>query len=156
METNLQKFALVVVIVMVISFGLIFWASKTKAPNVTADGVQTMSSASNSSESSISSNPDWPADRVEKLAKFMTEKGMKMYGAYWCSHCNNQKRLFGDNSQYITFVECDPKGENQQAELCKSEGIEGYPTWKYEGKAYEGEQDFDELAQIVGFVEEGD
>ena len=43
------------------------------------------------------------------LALFLKEKGAKMYGAFWCSHCIEQKAPFGARAQ-IPYVECFPHG----------------------------------------------
>ena len=29
-----------------------------------------------------------------------------MYGAYWCPHCQAQKKVFGESFQYVPYVEC--------------------------------------------------
>ncbi|MEK9156093.1 MAG: protein disulfide isomerase family protein [Patescibacteria group bacterium] len=104
-----------------------------------------------------------PADRVdqgesadykERLAKYLAEKGMVLYGAYWCSHCKDQKEAFGEAVQYLDYVECDPRGENANPSECEAQGIEGYPTWVYQGQKYSGTRSLSELAQISGFVNE--
>ncbi|MFH1420518.1 MAG: thioredoxin domain-containing protein [Candidatus Aenigmatarchaeota archaeon] len=82
------------------------------------------------------------------LAKFLTEKGAVMYGTEWCSHCQTQKALFGDDFKYINFVNCDT-----QTALCDASGVRGYPTWIINGQKYEGEQTIDRLAQLVGYVQ---
>jgi len=87
---------------------------------------------------------------VETLAKCLTEKGAKMYGAYWCSHCNNQKEGFGDAVKYIDYVECDAGGENAQVDLCIEKGVEGFPTWIINDKSYSGEQSHENLAKLAG------
>jgi len=71
----------------------------------------------------------------DSFAKCLSEKGMVMYGAYWCDHCKEQKKIFGSSFQYINYVECT---EKQQT--CDDAGIKGYPTWVIEGKSYEGVQ----------------
>ena len=30
-----------------------------------------------------------------KFAKFLSDNNFKMYSAYWCPHCHDQKQLFG-------------------------------------------------------------
>lgn len=57
-----------------------------------------------------------------------------MYGTYWCNYCNKQKKIFGDDFRYITFVECDPKGENGDRQACVDAGIDRYPTWFFPGQ----------------------
>ena len=41
---------------------------------------------------------------TDALAQCLTAKGVKMYGAYWCSHCQNQKKAFGDVVPASTLV----------------------------------------------------
>ena len=85
----------------------------------------------------------------EKLAKCLTAAGAKMYGAYWCPHCADQKKLFGDSFKFVSYVECAPKGENANPEACKKAGIEGYPTWIFsDGKKVTGTQKLAKLSEL--------
>jgi len=90
------------------------------------------------------------AEKTDNLAKCLTEKGVKMYGAYWCPHCQNQKKAFGDSFQYVDYVECDANGPNGNPPACELAGIKGYPTWIIKGVQYSGEQDLGTLAKIAG------
>jgi hypothetical protein len=63
-------------------------------------------------------------DKKDDFAKCVTEKGWTMYGAVWCSHCKDQKELFGEAFQYIKYVECP-----DNIQLCLDKGVNGYPTW---------------------------
>ena len=90
------------------------------------------------------------AEKKDTLAKCLTEKGVKMYGAFWCQHCKNQKADFGDSFQYIDYVECDPAGTNPKPQECRDAGVTGYPTWVIDGAQYPGEQDLNTLAKISG------
>ena len=77
-----------------------------------------------------------------------------MYGAYWCSHCNNQKQVFGaGGARLIGYVECAVDGYNSQRGVCKEKDIAGYPTWEINGKYYPGEKSLYELAKLSGFPE---
>jgi len=78
--------------------------------------------------------PSGSAANYDALAKCLTDKGVKMYGAYWCPHCQNQKKAFGDSFQYINYIEC-ADGQNGQTQICKDNGITGYPTWEFPGTA---------------------
>lgn len=60
----------------------------------------------------------------DAFAKCLTSKGLTMYGAVWCSHCQAQKALFGESFKYVSYVEC-PDNTN----LCLAKGVQGYPTW---------------------------
>ena len=74
-----------------------------------------------------------------------------MYGAYWCPHCQNQKKLFGKSFKYIHYVECDPRGDNANPDLCKTKGVESYPMWEFsEGSFASGEQSLNSLAARSG------
>ncbi|MBA3913261.1 MAG: hypothetical protein H0X25_05280 [Acidobacteriales bacterium] len=89
-----------------------------------------------------------PADA---LAKCLTQKGVKMYGAYWCPHCAEQKESFGTSFEYVTYVECAVKGSKVQAQVCKDANILHYPTWEFGDKSrLEGPQDFKTLKDKAG------
>lgn len=90
-------------------------------------------------------------DFQNKLAKYLTNQGAVIYGAYWCPHCADQKELFGKAFSLVNYVECDPKGENPNPKLCNEKGIKLYPTWEIKGKRYEGVLSLDQLAALTGF-----
>jgi hypothetical protein len=49
--------------------------------------------------------------RTLGLAKRLAEVGAKMYGAFWCSHCYDQKDDFGAAAmREFPYVECFPEG----------------------------------------------
>ncbi|MBU0546242.1 hypothetical protein KKA13_03240 [Patescibacteria group bacterium] len=68
------------------------------------------------------------------MAQCLTGKGVKYYGTFWCPNCANQKKMFGDDFRYITYIECDPRGENGDPEACRAAGIDRYPTWVFPGQ----------------------
>jgi hypothetical protein len=87
-----------------------------------------------------------------QLARYLTEIGAQMFGAYWCPHCHHQRERFGQDAfQLIDYVECDPRGEDARAQLCRDEQIEGYPTWKINGQLYPGDRSLEELADLSGY-----
>lgn len=78
----------------------------------------------------------------DAFAKCLADKKVTMYGAYWCSHCQNQKKLFGQSFQYVPYVEC-----TQETKKCEDQKITGYPTWIFEdGSRIEGEATFQQLS----------
>ncbi|HAJ44389.1 TPA: hypothetical protein DCX62_02155 [Candidatus Azambacteria bacterium] len=84
--------------------------------------------------------------QYDDFAKCLAEKKVAMYGADWCSHCQNEKRAFGSSFQFVSYVEC-PK--NPQA--CLEKGVTGYPTWIFpDGKKLVGEQGIEKLSQESG------
>ncbi|KAF0912260.1 hypothetical protein E2562_013944 [Oryza meyeriana var. granulata] len=72
------------------------------------------------------------------LAKHLRSIGAKMYGAFWCSHCNEQKQIFGrEATKILDYVECFPNGAGKGKKMapeCAAAGIEGFPTWIIDGK----------------------
>ncbi|MGB3559369.1 MAG: vitamin K epoxide reductase family protein [Geitlerinemataceae cyanobacterium] len=86
------------------------------------------------------------------LAEHLADTDAQMFGAYWCSHCLNQKAMFGKEAfKKIDYVECDPKGDNPRTQLCKEANIEGFPTWKIKGEFYQGERTLEELANLSDY-----
>jgi hypothetical protein len=89
-----------------------------------------------------------------QLARYLTDSGVQMFGAYWCPHCHHQRERFGQEAfQQIDYVECDPRGENPRPQLCEEEQIEGYPTWKINGQLYPGDRSLEELADLSNYPE---
>jgi len=90
----------------------------------------------------------------EDFAKCLSEKSVKMYGAYWCPHCQNNKEMFGNGGKILVdlgiYVECEAGGENPQADVCSEKGISGYPTWEISNNLYSGEMSLDKIAELSG------
>ena len=141
--SNAWKFILIIIAVAAVSGGLIFFASRSNNPK---DDNNAKTSGTVNGE-----NTD-PA-YIEKLAKYLAQKGMVMYGAYWCPHCKDEKVLFGDAFKFVDYVECDPQGPNPNPDECTAQGVDGYPTWIYNGTKYSGYKTLSQLAQIVGFTD---
>jgi uncharacterized membrane protein/glutaredoxin len=86
------------------------------------------------------------------LAKHLKSVGAKMYGAYWCPHCHDQKDLFGrEAAKDFPYVECAADGQNSQAALCTEKGVTGYPTWTIGEQKLEGTQTLQKLAEASGY-----
>lgn len=86
------------------------------------------------------------------LAEHLQRIGAKMYGAYWCPHCHDQKQLFGQAAAAkLTYIECDRAGQNAQPERCQAAGITGYPTWEIKGELFSGTQSLTELAKLSDY-----
>lgn len=85
------------------------------------------------------------------FAQCLTDKGVKMFGAWWCPHCAAQKELFGSAFKKINYIECSPNGSQDMSQQCKDEGVKGYPTWRFpSGPDLSGEQTFKVLGDKVG------
>ncbi|MBU0668356.1 hypothetical protein KJ951_01215 [Patescibacteria group bacterium] len=88
---------------------------------------------------------------VAAVAQCLQQKGAKLYGAYWCPHCADQKKIFGEDINYINYIECDPRGENAQPEECAAQKITSFPTWVFaDGERLIGTRNLDELAEKAG------
>ncbi len=87
------------------------------------------------------------------LAQHLKKIDAKMYGGFFCSHCYEQKQLFGREAfkSSINYIECHPEGKNPQVALCEKEKIEGFPTWDIKGKKYPGTRPPEELAKVSGY-----
>jgi len=87
----------------------------------------------------------------DSFAQCITENGAKMYGAYWCGHCANQKAAFGNSFQYVDYIECSLPGGSGQTEFCQQAEIRSYPTWEFaDGERLLGEVSFKELSAKTG------
>lgn len=88
----------------------------------------------------------------EGFAKCLSEKNVKMYGAYRCPHCVNNKGMFGNGGKILVdlgiYVECDAGGDNPQPDVCSEKGVEGYPTWEINNKLYSGEMQLNKIAEL--------
>jgi glutaredoxin len=97
------------------------------------------------------SGPEDPMTRA--LAEHLTEEGVLFYGASWCPHCQEQKRLFGASASRLPYVECSPGGRNAPAApSCRSAGVTSYPTWIINGRPIVGQVlTLAQLADATGF-----
>jgi len=86
------------------------------------------------------------------FAKYLSNKNIVMYSAYWCPHCNDQKQLFGKQAvEELIIVECAKDGKNNQYKLCQEKGIEGFPSWEINNGIYSGTMSLDELAKMTNY-----
>ena len=81
----------------------------------------------------------------ESFAQCLTDKGAVMYGTEWCSHCQDQKKLFGNSFKKINFVDCD-----KSKLICDQEGVTGYPSWKINDKIVQGQKSLEVLSKLTG------
>lgn len=78
-------------------------------------------------------------NRLDTFAKCLAAKQVKMYGAYWCPHCAEQKEMFEASFQFVPYVECGVPGSRDEAPVCKDAGIKHFPTWQFaNGEREEG------------------
>lgn len=86
----------------------------------------------------------------DTFAQCLGDAGAKFYGAYWCPHCQAQKKLF-QNSTKLPYVECSKPNGQAQTQICIDKKITGYPTWEFkDGSRADGEQTFAQLSEKTG------
>ncbi len=90
--------------------------------------------------------------KMRALVEHLAKTDAKFYGADWCLHCQEQKKLFGASANRLPYVECSPQGRAApQATICSAMGIRSYPTWIINGLRHEGFLTLRELAAYSGF-----
>jgi thiol-disulfide isomerase/thioredoxin len=88
---------------------------------------------------------------VTAFATCLKEKGATFYGAFWCPHCQAQKKLFGASAKDLPYVECSTPDGQAQLPICKEKNISSYPTWVFaDGTISTGELTFEQLAEKTG------
>ncbi|KAB2094868.1 hypothetical protein ES319_A02G189400v1 [Gossypium barbadense] len=89
------------------------------------------------------------------LARHLHSIGAKMYGAFWCSHCLEQKEMFGrEAAKLLDCIECFPDGYKTGTKMikaCADANLEGFPTWVINGQVLSGEMELEKLAEVSGF-----
>lgn len=89
-----------------------------------------------------------PAGMYDAFAKCIASTTTKFYGAFWCPHCQDQKREFGTGAQYLPYVECSTPDASEETQACKDRGVTVYPTWYFpDGVSATGEQSLQTLSQ---------
>ena len=89
--------------------------------------------------------------QYDALASCIAESGATFYGAFWCPHCNNQKKAFGKSDKLLPYVECSNPDGKSQTQVCIDKEIQSYPTWELaDGTRLSGEQSPAKLAEATG------
>jgi len=84
--------------------------------------------------------------KYDDFAKCLASKNITMYGTKGCSHCQNEKRAFGDSFKYVPYVEC-----TAEPQKCVDKDVQTVPTWIFpDGKKLIGEQGVEKLSQESG------
>ncbi len=120
MQTNVKIFILVIILLIAGVFGMVLLNKNT--------------------------DPNAPS-KYDAFAQCLGEKGATFYGAWWCPHCNNQKKLFGNSKRLLPYVECSTPDGNGRLPICDEKGVQSYPTWDFaDGTRLTGEISLEELA----------
>jgi hypothetical protein len=80
-------------------------------------------------QSKSNSTPSGPG-KYDAFATCLKDKGLTFYGAFWCPHCQAQKKLFGSSAHLLPYVECSTPDANGQTQVCIDKKIQSYPTWE--------------------------
>jgi len=68
--------------------------------------------------------------KYDSFATCLKDKGATFYGAFWCPHCQAQKKLFGSSAKLLPYVECSTADGQGQTQICIDKNITSYPTWE--------------------------
>lgn len=76
--------------------------------------------------------------KLDAFARCLAQRGAVFYGAFWCPHCQNQKKMFGRSERLLPYVECSTPNGQSQLKVCSEKNITGYPTWEFADGSREG------------------
>jgi thiol-disulfide isomerase/thioredoxin len=69
--------------------------------------------------------------KYDTFAQCLKDNGATFYGAWWCPHCQAQKKLFGSSQKLLPYVECYVYPDtNNSLPVCLDKNITSYPTWE--------------------------
>ena len=86
------------------------------------------------------------------FAKYLKNKGVIKYSAYWCPNCLQQSELFGKQAyKELNVIECSRDGKNIQTQLCIDKQIRGFPSWEINGEIILGVKTLKELSNLTGY-----
>lgn len=86
--------------------------------------------------------------KYDEFAMCLKDNGAMFYGAYWCPHCQAQKKMFGSSAKLLPYTECSTVDGNAQTQICIDKEIKSYPTWEFaDSTRLTGEISLLELAQ---------
>lgn len=92
-----------------------------------------------------------PTRELDGFAQCLGEKGAKFYGAFWCPHCQAQKKLFGASVEKLPYVECSLPDGKTRTQVCIDQDIQSYPTWIFADNSRKtGEIPLAELSEKTG------
>ena len=96
-------------------------------------------------------SPRYSSGELDGFAQCLNEKGAIFYGAFWCPHCQSQKRLFGSSERLLNYVECSTPDGRGQLPVCQEKKVTGYPTWEFADESrLSGEIKLETLAEKTG------
>ena len=91
------------------------------------------------------------ASRLDSFARCLADKQAQMYGLYWCTHCAEQKELFGSSFKHIPYIECGIKGSRAEEPVCAQAGVKEFPAWQFaNGERHTGVLSLQALSEKSG------
>ncbi|MFA6257946.1 MAG: hypothetical protein WC671_03005 [Candidatus Paceibacterota bacterium] len=91
--------------------------------------------------------------KYDEFATCLKDKGAIFYGAFWCTHCQEQKKLFGVSQKLLPYVECSTADGQSQTQICKDNKITSYPTWTFADEtSLNGEISLQQLADKTSCI----
>lgn len=86
--------------------------------------------------------------KYDSFTQCLKDKNAVFYGAFWCPHCQTQKKLFESSVKLLPYVECSTLDGNSQIQECIDKKITNYPTWEFaDGTRLTGEIPLKQLAE---------
>ncbi|MFH1608871.1 MAG: hypothetical protein ABH951_02545 [Patescibacteria group bacterium] len=154
----MKKIQIVFIVVAVFLLGYVVFISDRNSENIPLQPTQNVGEDINIIPVPVPGDEDNtpqpvpnPGGKYDAFANCITEKGVKFYGAFWCSHCKANKDMFGTSVNLIPYVECSSEDGQSQLQICKDQKITGYPTWRFaDGTEHLGEITFEILAEKTG------
>jgi hypothetical protein len=149
------KIFFIVLAVLLLGF-IVFLSSKNSPKDISTNnnlngGNIVVNTDSNNNVSGNSNQQSSVAGKYDAFATCLKDKGAVFYGAFWCSHCKNNKEMFGDSKDLLPYVECSTPDGKGQTQVCKDKNIQGYPTWRFaDGSEQMGEVQLATLAEKTG------
>ncbi|MEK7106209.1 MAG: hypothetical protein AAB895_02525 [Patescibacteria group bacterium] len=68
--------------------------------------------------------------KFDEFAQALKAGGAEFYGAFWCPHCQEQKKSFGTSKKYLPYIECS-NPDQSVTDICIDKKIESYPSWMF-------------------------
>lgn len=92
-----------------------------------------------------------PRDPVA-LAQCLRERHYLVYGAWWCGHCDDQKKIFGvAGLPALNYTECYPDKGTDETPECQAMKFAKFPTWVLpDGRRISHFLTLDQLAALSG------
>ncbi len=86
--------------------------------------------------------------KYDTFAQCVADSGAKFYGAFWCVHCQSQKKMFESAARLLPYIECSSPDAKSLLPICQEKNIESFPTWIFaDGSSQTGEMQLPALAE---------